>query len=309
MKNTIKDLYNIDAKAIIKYSDKVYKIKNENDCDYCLKYIENVCNNALIDKINVLKLDESFQMPEKTCVRTRNAILNKKYFQVSKWVEDDLIESKDLKIKYYLTKLGELHKKSSYTLNVSSTYYNEIYMVLEEKIQQSYQFYEKIIFNIEKLDYISPFQWHIIDQFRYINESLLKSKDYLEEFKKNTKDKLIVRQVIGHLNFSYDHVFILQNKIIANDKIKQVPVVYDLKSLFDKIEFGSIDLSLLMNEYLAINSLEDYEIYWLFALLYIVEPLDFTQDEFINIKLLNNFSFKYKCINELESKIGKKNST
>ena len=45
----------------------------------------------------------------------------------------------------------------------------------------------------------------------------------------NTKDKLIVRQVIGHLNFSYDHVFILQNKIIANDKIKQVPVVYDLK--------------------------------------------------------------------------------
>ena len=51
MKNTIKDLYNIDAKAIIKYSDKVYKIKNDDENVYCLKYVDSLFNNMLVDKI------------------------------------------------------------------------------------------------------------------------------------------------------------------------------------------------------------------------------------------------------------------
>lgn len=308
MKNIIKDLYNIDATAIIKYSDKVYKIKNENK-DYCFKYIDNNYNNNLIDKLSILKLDECFQMPEKTCVRSNIAKHNNKNFYISKWVNDDLIESKDLKLKYYLNKLGELHNKTSYTLNVSLSYFNEMYMVIEEKLQQSYQYYEKMIYSIERLEYKSPFHWYFIEQFKNINESLNKSKQFLEEFKNITKDKLVVRQVIGHLNFSYDHVFILENKIISNDKIKQIPVVYDIVSLFNKIEFGSIDISLLFKEYLNINNLEDYEIKWLFALLYVVDIVTFDNDDLNNIKTLNNIFFKYKSINELELKINKKNST
>lgn len=309
MKNKIKDLYNIDAKALIKYTDKVYKIKNDNEDEYCLKYIDCPCSNSLIEKINALHLNDNFEMPIKTCIRSNHVMHNDKYFYVSKWIEDDLIESKDLKLKYYLSKLSKLHKETSYTLNVTSSYFNEISMKIEEDIENVNQYYEKIVSFIEKKEYKSPFQWYFIEQYKNIVESLNKAKFYLDKFKSVSKDKLVIRQAIGHLNFSYDHIFISKDKIIGNDKLKQVPIVYDLKSLFDNIEFGSIDLSLILENYFKTIEVSEYEIYWLFSLLYQFKILEFTSDDLNNIKMLNQLLFKYKSINELEEKIVKKNST
>ena len=286
MKNKIKDLYNIDAKALIKYTDKVYKIKNDNEDEYCLKYIDCPCSNSLNEKINALHLNDNFEMPIKTCIRSNHVMHNDKYFYVSKWIEDDLIESKDLKLKYYLSKLSKLHKETSYTLNVTSSYFNEISMKIEEDIENVNQYYEKIVSFIEKKEYKSPFQWYFIEQYKNIVESLYKAKFYLDKFKSVSKDK-----------------------IIGNDKLKQVPIVYDLKSLFDNIEFGSIDLSLILENYFKTIEVSEYEIYWLFSLLYQFKILEFTSDDLNNIKMLNQLLFKYKSINELEEKIVKKNST
>lgn len=306
MKKTIKDLYNIEPKALIKYTDKVYKVKNENEEEYCLKYVDNLCNNSIIEKIHTLNLNENFQMPIKNCVRSNHANVNNKLFYVSKWVEDDMIESKDLKIKHYLNQIGKLHKKTAYTLNVSASFFNEITMQIFEDIEKSYQYYEKVISSIEKLEYKSPFMWYFIEQYKNIIESLNKAKSYLEEFKKTTKEKLVIRQVIIHQNFSYDHVFISKNVIIGNDKLKQASPVYDLKSLFEKIEFGSVDLSGIIDEYLHSITLEEYELYWLFSLLYIISPLKIENNEIENISNLTNVMFKYKSINELENKLLKK---
>ena len=57
MKNTLKQLYNIDSKALIKYSDKVYEIKDVNDNKYCLKYTDCNCNNLLIESADASKGD------------------------------------------------------------------------------------------------------------------------------------------------------------------------------------------------------------------------------------------------------------
>ena len=38
MKNTLKNFYNIDANTFIKYSNKVYKVKNDEE-EYCLKNV------------------------------------------------------------------------------------------------------------------------------------------------------------------------------------------------------------------------------------------------------------------------------
>ena len=73
-------------------------------------------------------------MPLKTCIRSNEINYKNNMFYLSKWVEDDNINSKDLKIKYYLSKIATLHKKSSYTLNVTSSFYNEISYKIEELI-------------------------------------------------------------------------------------------------------------------------------------------------------------------------------
>ena len=82
-------------------------------------------------------------------------------------------------------------------------------------IENVNQYYEKIVSFIEKKEYKSPFQWYFIEQYKNIVESLNKAKFYLDKFKSVSKDKLVIRQAIGHLNFSYDHIFISKDKINA----------------------------------------------------------------------------------------------
>lgn len=301
MKTTIKNLYNIDAKTLIKYSDNVYKIKDDNNCEYCFKYNRlNSLNNNLIEKIKLLDLQECFEMPLKTCIRTNSGTINEKKFSIYKWVDDDYIESKDLKIKYYLNKIGKLHHKTSYTLNVTVSFFNEITQKIEETIQECFLKYEKIIENIERLDYKSPFQWYFLENFKEIIASLDKSRTHLEKFKELVKNKSSIRQSVNHMNFSYDHIFILKDKIIGNDRMCSNSPIYDLIDLFNKIEFGMIDLSGLINEYLSVNTLNDYEIEWLLAELFILKPINISLKENENIKNLMEILFKYKSLIELE---------
>ena len=67
--------------------------------------------------------------------------------------------------------------------------------------------------------------------------------------------------------------------------------VYDIYSLFLSVEFGSIDISGLIDEYFKENELLDYEIKWLLTLLFIVcivlEP--FFLPKFVNI--LSKYGF------------------
>ena len=84
MKKTIKDLYNIEAKALIKYTDKVYKVKNNDEEAYCLKYVDNLCSNTLIEKMNTLNLNDCFEMPIKNCVRgNQSKYNNRKHEELS----------------------------------------------------------------------------------------------------------------------------------------------------------------------------------------------------------------------------------
>lgn len=300
MKNTLKDLYDINAKSLLKYTNKVYKVKSDDNNEYCLKYSDNEINNKVVEKINTLKLNDSFVMPLKTCIRNIRAKKDERYFYMSEWVEDDLIESKDLKIKFYLNQLANMHLKTLYTTNVSSTYFSELTMQIEESIQESYQKYDAIIYSIERKEYKSPFEWYFVYNYKNIIESLDKSKKYLNKLKELTKNKSTIRQTITHQNFSYDHVFISKNKIIGNDRIKISPPIFDLIYLFNYISYGNIDLSGIINEYLNVFKLEEYEIYWMLSLLYIVDFIQFNDNEFNNINSFMKLLFKYKCISEIE---------
>lgn len=306
MKNTLKNLYNIDSKAIIKYSNKVYKVKDKENNEYCLKYLDDKCSNNLIEKIDMINLSNNFVMPIKTCIRAPYGFINNKSFYLSSWIDDDNVDSKDLKLKYYLSMIGKLHAKSSYTINVSLSFFKELAIQIEENIEEIYQYYDKIVSNILLFEYYSPFQWFLLFNYKEIIASLDKARSYCEKLKSITNEKLTIRQVINHLNFSYDHVFILKDKIIGNDKMKVGSPIYDLKSLIDNINFGSIDISGLFELYLSNNKLEEYEVDWLLSLLFVCKKITFTNNEMINIKYLNDLLFRYKSVIEIEKILIKK---
>lgn len=305
MKNTIKTLYDINTKSLVKYTDKVYKIKDDNNNEYCLKYIDDSCNKILLEKVNALKLNEQFVMPIKTCIRSTIGQINNKKFYLSRWIDDDLIESKDLKIKYYLKQIATMHKKTSYTLNVTESFFNELTLSMEEQIEDVYQSYEKIVYIIERKEYKSPFEWYFINHFYVIINSLDKARNHLNEFKKITKNKETIRQVINHLNFSYDHVFLSNDKIIGNDKMKQASPVYEIKSLFDNVSFGNLDISGLFDEYLNIMKFEEYEVEWMLSLLFITNKITIVKNDNTNLFNFMQIIFKCNSVTEFEKRFAK----
>lgn len=305
MNNKLKTLYNINSESLVKYTNKVYKVKDDQNKEYCLKYVDNLTSNNLIDKIETLKLTDCFIMPIKTCIRSPLGNIDNQYFYLTDWISNETSESKDLKIKYYLLQLGKLHALTSYTLNVTVSYFNEIALRLEEDIAEVYQKYEHLVYIIERKEYKSPFEWYFIEHFKDLVASLDNSKTHVNKFKELVKDKSTIRQVIIQQNFSYDHIFISKNKIIANDKMTLASPIMDLKSLFERIDYGDIDISFMLEEYFKNMRLDDYEIEWLLAILYIPLDLKITSNDFTNLTSLMKILFRYKCIQEISSKITK----
>ena len=133
----------------------------------------------------------------------------------------------------------------------------------------------------------------------------LKIEDLENKFKELTKDKSTIRQVITHQNFDYSHVFIAKDKIISNEKMQICSPVYEIQSLFEHSYFGSIDLSGCLTEYFDKFTLEDYEIEWLLALLYVPIIKFYLGNDFKNLTNIMQSVFMVKSVEELESEIKK----
>ena len=116
MKYIIKEKYGIDVLSFIKISDKVYKIKAK-DQDYSLKYIEQSNLDSIIEKLNIIKI-EFFVYPIKNYDNEYVSSFEGVNFIVCPWIEEENILIKDLKLKFFLDSLAELHNKSFYTIKV-----------------------------------------------------------------------------------------------------------------------------------------------------------------------------------------------
>ena len=296
MRDVLKSLYNIEPKLLVKYTNKVYKVSCDDET-YCLKYIDNVDNDKVLEKLNYLDND-CFLLPHKNNIRTNRNFYNNKQFYLYDWLNEDEADNKDLKLKYYLNRIGKMHNQSSFTSNVAISYYKELKMQIEEKQQETYALLEKEISQFEKDDYHSPFEWNFLNNYHIFIESLDKSKKYLEQFSKLTENKSIIRQVITHQNFSYDHVFLNKNKISGNEKMKIASPVEEFTSLFNNCDFKTVDFSGCFNEYLKNNELDEVEKNRLLSLLFININKK-TNDDFSSLVNLNQSLYKIKSIEEI----------
>lgn len=304
MRDTLKQLYNIDAKALIKCSEKVYQIKT-NEESYSLKFVDHYDDGKINEKLEALKID-CFTIPIKTNQRSTTTYIHDKIVRLTPWIREEYIEAKDIKLKFYLNKIAELHRKSQFSSNVSSSFYAENVAYINEQQQEAAQLLDKMMEDIERVDYKSPSQWYYTLNYTKLLKSIDKSKECLEKFSNLTKDKSVIRQVITHQNFDYNHVFISRDKIISNEKMSICSPIYEMKSLFEHSFFGSIDLSGCLKEYFDKFSFEDYEIEWLLALLYIPNVKFYPGNDFKNLTNIMQSIFLYKSVEELDQYLHKK---
>ena len=69
-----------------------------------------------------------------------------------------------------------LHLKSQFSSNISNSFYLETYSYINEKEQETTQLLDKMMEDIERIDYKSPSQWYYTLNYTKLLKSIEKSK-------------------------------------------------------------------------------------------------------------------------------------
>lgn len=253
---------------LIKIKNNVYKVK-ANECDYVLKIGTKQWDEQIYNRLKMLNLDNTFVTPIKTTSRELSHQETGHSMELHNLYSDDYLVAKDIKLRYYITEIANLHNRSFFTTNVTSSHFEQITAAIKEKIDETLAIHNENALAVERLDYKSPSQWLYMLNYDFIAKALGEATSCLEKFAAITKEKTNIRLSLVYLNFDYEHIFISDKKIISNQKMTVASPVYDIKDLFDKASFGAIDLSAAINLYTSKFILNDYEVKWLLTLLFI----------------------------------------
>jgi hypothetical protein len=285
MKELINNLYKINVTSFIKISDKVYKIKSD-DKNYILKYIDNNNLNMIIEKLNIVKIDTIY-FP---ILNTNNEYISKyeNYsFVIYNFLEEEKTSLNDLKLKFYLNELANLHNKTYYPLKVNDSFFKDTYEYIGKLIDDKEKVIKDYMEYIENTNYKSPSEWLFLLNYPTYIKCIDEANEALEKFKNISYKKSNVRMAFTFNNFDYKHIFLKESKIIGVDNIRLSSPVYDIFYTLSVIENSNVDIKSYYLKYFKTFILEDYEKEWLYSLLYIPN-LNISNDECLNIKNITN---------------------
>lgn len=285
MKELINNLYKINVTSFIKISDKVYKIKSD-DKNYILKYIDNNNLNMIIEKLNIVKIDTIY-FP---ILNTNNEYISKyeNYsFVIYNFLEEEKTSLNDLKLKFYLNELANLHNKTYYPLKVNDSFFKDTYEYIGKLIDDKEKIIKDYMEYIENTNYKSPSEWLFLLNYPTYIKCIDEANEALEKFKNISYKKSNVRMAFTFNNFDYKHIFLKESKIIGVDNIRLSSPVYDIFYTLSVIENSNVDIKSYYLKYFKTFILEDYEKEWLYSLLYIPN-LNISNDECLNIKNITN---------------------
>lgn len=282
MKEIIQQLYNIEILTFIKISNNVYRIKS-NRKDYALKYIEQINLESIIEKLKIIKLN-TFVYPLKNNFNQYISEYEGIYFIVLPWIEEDSTMMKDLKLKFFLESLAELHNRSFYTIRVNDSFFYETYDFIADKIDKTTEYLEEYMARIERLDYKSPSEWLFILNYPVYVNALSKANKALDDFKDKSENKSSIRMAFTYNDFDYKHIILKEEKILGIENIEVAPPIYDVFYTFSSLNEINVDTKSYYEKYFEKFILDEYEKEWLLALLYIPRIGNLSSNEVNNIK-------------------------
>lgn len=175
-----------------------------------------------------------------------------------------------------------LHNKTSYNKEVSSDTYKKIYDNINENIDYLLFYYSDLFDRLVGEPYYSPATYLFLRNYQAIFNSLTFSKNELELWYQEVKDKTKQRVSLVHNNLELEH-FIKFDKdyIISWDKATIDTPVIDIIHFYRK-EFYNIEASSILEEYLNNMELNSDEKKLLFICISIPSKIEFKDNERIN---------------------------
>lgn len=214
---------------------------------------------------------------------------------------NDLNEPKEQKIIDLIILVSILHSKTTFYKEVDIDYYKSIYEKLDTEIDDTYDYYNKVMNNIEMTIYMSPSDYLIARNISSIYNNLIYAKETLRKWYKNVENERKVRVVMTHNNLKLEH-YLKDDKsyLISWDNSKIDMPLFDLISLY-KNNYLNFDFVDLLNIYLKKYPLTTEEMLLFLAIISIPSKVKQEDTEYktvLNIRMIIDYIYKTNKILE-----------
>lgn len=185
----------------------------------------------------------------------------------------DIEEPNEQKITDLVSLVSLLHNKTTFYKEVDIDNYKYIYESVSDKIEDTYNYYNRLMDNIESEVYMSPSNYLIARNISIIYSALKYAKETVDRWYKMNEDSRRMRVVMNHNNLGLDH-YLKGDKpyLISFDRAKIDMPVFDLISLYKK-HYLDIDFNDILKIYLSKYPFSDSEMMLFLAMISIPDKI------------------------------------
>lgn len=195
----------------------------------------------------------------------------------------DVDEPKEQKIIDLVNLLALLHSKTTLYKEIDLDNYKYLYEQINNQIEESFNYYNTIMDNIESTVYMSPSNYLIARNSSFIYSAINYAKRSVDAWYKRIENKRKERVVTIHNNVSLEH-YLKQEKpyLISWEKSKIDMPIYDLISLYNA-HYLEFDFTEIMQIYLNKYPLTEEEMLLFLTIISIPKKIAYNESEYKNI--------------------------
>ena len=194
-----------------------------------------------------------------------------------------------------------MHSKTTFYKEVDIDYYKELYEKINNEIDDTYNYYNEVMDNIESIIYMSPSNYLIARNISMIYKNLSYAKNMIDKWYKQVENERKVRVVLIHNNLKLEHYLKADKSyLISWDNSKIDMPIFDLVSLYKNnyLDFEFVDL---LNIYLKKYPLTSEEMYLFLAIIAIPSKIIKEDSEYKTVTSIRRIiDYVYKTNKILE---------
>lgn len=207
----------------------------------------------------------------------------------------DIEEPNEQKITDLVSLVSLLHNKTTFYKEVDIDNYKYIYESVSDKIEDTYNYYNRLMDNIESEVYMSPSNYLIARNISIIYSALKYAKETVDRWYKMNEDSRRMRVVMNHNNLGLDH-YLKGDKpyLISFDRAKIDMPVFDLISLYKK-HYLDIDFNDILKIYLSKYPFSDSEMMLFLAMISIPDKISNVNSQYKRVLVIRRIiDYVYK---------------
>lgn len=214
---------------------------------------------------------------------------------------DDIKEPKEQKMLDLINLISLLHNKTTFYKEVDIDHYKYIYESISNEIDETINYYNILMDNIDSTVYMSPSDYLIARNITIIFNALFYAKESINNWYKMVENVRKKRVVTIHNNLSLDH-YLKADKpyLISWDKSTQDSPIYDLFSLY-KNHYLDFEFSDILKIYLQKYPLTRDEMTLFLTLISIPDKIEYQDSVYrmvVSIRRLIDYIYKSRSLVE-----------